>query len=213
VGTQIRAQNPVEAGIIETTINLVERFGQDLPASVKLATLGTSSADGAWLAQVPAAVTSNDELTPDELLVFDLVRPEIRPAENRPPMPDGGVQAMDSGSILPGDRDGDGAPDATDNCPADINRGQEDADADGVGDACDDCPLTAAGTVVGERGCAAETGRPPRTAFDDDDPNRHTEGCGCRVSADTRDDASTPAWALLLFGLTQRRRLRKVVLR
>ena len=48
------------------------------------------------------------------------------------------------------DADGDGVPDATDNCktvfnpirPVD-NGAQGDADADGVGDACDLCPLTA----------------------------------------------------------------------
>jgi len=37
------------------------------------------------------------------------------------------------------DRDGDGFPDACDNCPDEANS-QKDADLDGVGDACDNCP-------------------------------------------------------------------------
>jgi len=39
----------------------------------------------------------------------------------------------------PQDTDGDGVPDATDNCPTVANAGQADADGDGVGDACDNC--------------------------------------------------------------------------
>ena len=37
----------------------------------------------------------------------------------------------------PPDQDGDGVADASDNCPADSNGGQEDLDDDGAGDACD----------------------------------------------------------------------------
>ena len=41
-----------------------------------------------------------------------------------------------------GDSDGDGVPDASDNCPNTPNPSQADADGDGVGDACDNCPNT-----------------------------------------------------------------------
>jgi predicted CXXCH cytochrome family protein len=40
----------------------------------------------------------------------------------------------------PGDWDGDGYPDASDNCPRRYNPDQADGDGDGVGDACDNCP-------------------------------------------------------------------------
>ncbi len=43
----------------------------------------------------------------------------------------------------PNDRDGDGAPNATDNCPSVANPDQADADRDMIGDACDACPMTA----------------------------------------------------------------------
>lgn len=39
------------------------------------------------------------------------------------------------------DYDGDGVPDAQDNCPCNANADQADSDHDGVGDACDNCPL------------------------------------------------------------------------
>ncbi len=41
------------------------------------------------------------------------------------------------------DADGDGIPDAVDNCPAVANPDQADTDGDGTGDACDPCPINA----------------------------------------------------------------------
>ena len=59
-----------------------------------------------------------------------------------------------TGAITADDIDGDGIPNATDNCPSVFNpirpldNGvQADADADGVGDACDVCPINANTTV------------------------------------------------------------------
>src|SRR6185295_4161161 len=40
-----------------------------------------------------------------------------------------------------GDCDGDGVPNASDNCRSIANAGQQDAEGDGVGDACDNCRL------------------------------------------------------------------------
>ena len=43
----------------------------------------------------------------------------------------------------PGDCDGDGVADGTDNCPGVANADQADGDGDGVGDVCDNCPAVA----------------------------------------------------------------------
>lgn len=56
-------------------------------------------------------------------------------------------------SPKPGDKDGDGVPDESDNCPDDSNPGQADVDKDGSGDACDECPKDPRKTEPGECGC------------------------------------------------------------
>lgn len=57
------------------------------------------------------------------------------------PTPDTDVVDTDGGGDTnPGDDDdGDGVPNAVDNCPTVANPDQADADGDGVGDACDNC--------------------------------------------------------------------------
>jgi hypothetical protein len=49
-------------------------------------------------------------------------------------------QADANSGTIAGDSDGDGIPDATDNCPGVANLDQHDDDGDGVGDVCDPCP-------------------------------------------------------------------------
>ena len=55
-------------------------------------------------------------------------------------------------AIDPNDRDHDGAPNSTDNCPDLANMSQSDMDMDGMGDACDVCPNAA---NPGGAGCPA----------------------------------------------------------
>jgi hypothetical protein len=50
------------------------------------------------------------------------------------------LSAAHGNDVIAWYRNGDGAGDACDNCPAAPNPGQEDADFDSVGDACDNCP-------------------------------------------------------------------------
>ncbi len=60
--------------------------------------------------------------------------------EDPAPTPaDAGPTDVEAG---PPDRDGDGWPDAVDNCPDVPNPEQRDRDGDGIGDACDPCPAT-----------------------------------------------------------------------
>jgi hypothetical protein len=67
--------------------------------------------------------------------------------DDAPPQIDGAIDAamVDARpdappDAPPADSDGDGVPDATDNCPMVANADQRDHDADGRGDVCDLCP-------------------------------------------------------------------------
>lgn len=64
---------------------------------------------------------------------------------------DSGVIRLLNGAGTAPDGDGDGVPDASDNCPVTANPGQADADADGTGDACEP-PVTGPGPGPGTGG-------------------------------------------------------------
>lgn len=102
-------------------------------------------------------------------------------------------------TVVP-DGDGDGAPDATDNCPLVANPGQADGDADGVGDACDGCPTDPAKIAPGLCGCnVAETDTDGDLVPDcldgcPNDPAKVAPGlCGCGV-ADSLTDTDGDGW-------------------
>ena len=83
-----------------------------------------------------------------------------------------------------GDADGDGIPDAADNCPLIFNPvrpmdsgRQPDQDSDGIGDACDDCPTNA----------AQECEHPTATDIDGDGIPNEVDNCPERANPDQAD--------------------------
>ncbi|MGQ0761524.1 MAG: thrombospondin type 3 repeat-containing protein [Acidobacteriota bacterium] len=97
------------------------------------------------------------------------------------------------------DFDGDGRGDACDNCVQTANADQADSDGDGVGDACDICPSDPNKAYPGTCGCGV-----PDTDTDGDgtpdcqdacstDPNKTAPGqCGCGVADTDSDGDGTP---------------------
>ena len=112
---------------------------------------------------------------------------------------DGRADALDPDCGAAPDRDADGVPDDTDNCPDTPNPGQEDADGDGFGDACDGCPNDADKLGPGDCGCGV-----PDTDSDGDgtadcidgcpaDPDKTDPGaCGCGVPDTDEDGDGVP---------------------
>jgi hypothetical protein len=100
----------------------------------------------------------------------------------------------------PADTDGDGIPDAIDNCPspnpdqadsdgddigdgcdncATANPGQEDSDGDGIGDACDTCPLDPTNDIDGDGVCGSVDNCPatPNAGQEDADDDGLGDAC------------------------------------
>ena len=78
------------------------------------------------------------------------------------------------------DVDGDGIGDVCDNCPLDINPGQEDSDHDGIGDACDPLPGIAGHDAFGYRFIDSNNPHGPNFAWVDLAPtgDAHQTGGG-----------------------------------
>lgn len=86
------------------------------------------------------------------------------------------------------DTDGDGSPDASDNCPSVANADQLDSDGDGVGDACDACPYDAGNDADGDGICADSDNCPAIANPDqaDTDQDRIADACdNCPTFANT----------------------------
>jgi len=122
------------------------------------------------------------------------------------------IQALyDAGSAgkckLIDDGDGDGVPDAEDNCPFTPNTDQTDADGDGLGDACDACPLDPNNDADGDGVCGnadncPATANPSQADADGDDigdacdPCPNTFGVSCPVPT-SKDQCKNDGWQTL----------------
>ncbi len=99
--------------------------------------------------------------------------------------------------VLLTDTDNDGVADEVDNCPADVNPGQEDADGDSLGDVCDACfGNNASGNVDGDGFCADQD-------CNDNDPGASlVDACGicggdgssCTLFIDGFEVGNTSQW-------------------
>jgi hypothetical protein len=102
------------------------------------------------------------------------------------PSIDAAVPPPDGPLGPPGDRDDDGVPDETDNCPRDANNNQADRDDDAAGDVCDNCPDTTNADQVDGDG----DGVGDACDLDDDDadgvPGR-ADNCPAVFNPDQRD--------------------------
>jgi len=98
--------------------------------------LAVGVAEGAGPTDLRAGESMLRDAGPLDLRRSDIAPLDILPQDTTPrdllPAPDSAP-----------DVDGDGTPDAQDNCPQVANAGQSDGDGDGVGDACDNCPADA----------------------------------------------------------------------
>lgn len=97
------------------------------------------------------------------------------------------------------DSDGDGVPNASDNCPDQANADQLDGDGDGVGDVCDECPADPDKTSPGACGCGTPDtdtdldGTPDCNDGCPDDPDKTDPGsCGCGAPDTDTDGDGAP---------------------
>lgn len=213
VGTKIFAAGPLEAGVVESTINLTERYGDSFPEKIGLAAVRYSDGNnGGIVLQTPAAMSANNDVEANEFVELNLPIPEITAAE---PVvtPDAGIGGSDGGVVNPGDdEDMDGVPNSADNCLGKANAGQSDGDGDGRGDACDECPTTPAGARIDGRGCDVGGGDLPGSAFDDEDDKVQSESCSCAAAHETPTSGALGVLVLLALIAFRKRRAAAAVI-
>ncbi len=139
-------------------VALVMRAGTVLYGDAQLVSaLGATGCDAVTVCGAAKSVCAMSEVgmtypalmsAAGSFAAFYCATPDNEPScvPTRPKSVDGST--IYTGLPSPGDADGDGVPDATDNCPHVFNPvrpmdngAQPDIDSDGIGDACDVCPL------------------------------------------------------------------------
>ncbi len=96
-----------------------------VPGTSTVCALGISASGIDLLLGASSATSPDYAGLIDEIRIYDRVLSETA------------IQAAMFGPAT--DSDGDGVPDACDNCPSEFNPDQADTDGDGIGDACDNC--------------------------------------------------------------------------
>jgi hypothetical protein len=88
------------------------------------------------------------------------------------------------GRIAGDDGDGDGIPDAADNCPNIPNSGQADSDGDGTGNVCDTCPNDFDNDADGDGICGDVDNCPTAANADQADGDGDGVGDACDTDGD-----------------------------
>ncbi|HOW73601.1 MAG TPA: thrombospondin type 3 repeat-containing protein [Phycisphaerae bacterium] len=130
-----------------------------------------------WNTYQPITVRAGwDTNFADDTVTLHLAAPGCEPK-------DVAVTQRDSDTQPQPDRDGDGVPDAKDNCAAIANANQANADGDAFGDACDICPQDAANDAD-QDGVCGDLDQCPATPTGE---QVNAQGCACSQLDDDQD--------------------------